>query len=247
MSWVDAPAENDSMARLLIHVEGETEETFVKELLAPHLYPCGYTKVSARLVGNSRQRDRRGGIRGWSSVRNDILKHLKEDLESLVTTMVDYYALPKTGSRAWPGRNAAGKLPFPKRASTVEDALKADICDTLGKNFDPHRFVPFVIMHEFEGLLFSDCERFGQGIGLPNLAPLFQKVRDQFDSPEEINDSSETAPSKRVIDLVPGYQKPFMGVLAALEIGLDTIRAECPHFRTWVEHLEALPTSLRAS
>ncbi len=84
------------MARLLVHVEGETEETFVNEILAPHLYRCGYTRVSARLLGNTRQRDRRGGIRGWDSVRDDILNHLKEDAGCLDTTMVDYYALPQT-------------------------------------------------------------------------------------------------------------------------------------------------------
>ena len=61
------------MARLLVHVEGETEETFVNEILAPHLRRYGFTRVSARLLGNARQRDRRGGIRGWDSVRGDIL------------------------------------------------------------------------------------------------------------------------------------------------------------------------------
>jgi predicted ATP-dependent endonuclease of OLD family len=51
------------MARLLIHVEGETEETFVNELLADHLYNHGYEIVSARLLGNARLREKRGGIR----------------------------------------------------------------------------------------------------------------------------------------------------------------------------------------
>lgn len=92
------------MTRLLIHVEGETEESFVNEVLAPHLYGFGYSKVSARLVGNARQRDRRGGIRAWSAIRLDILRHLKEDAGCLSTTMVDFYALPQTGERAWPGR-----------------------------------------------------------------------------------------------------------------------------------------------
>ena len=32
------------MARLLIHVEGETEETFVNDLLADHLYNFGYER-----------------------------------------------------------------------------------------------------------------------------------------------------------------------------------------------------------
>ncbi len=229
------------MARLLIHVEGETEETFVNEVVAPHLYGRGYTTVSARLVGNARQRAHRGGIRGWNSVRNDILDHLKEDASCLATTMVDYYALPQTGAKAWPGRAAAGKRPFPRKAATVQTALLDNICGELGDRFDPGRFVPYVMMHEFEGLLFSDCAKFGEGIGRPDLVGQFQAIRDAFDSPEEIDDSPATHPSERVQALVQGYEKPLLGTLAALEIGLDAIRAECPHFREWLEHLEAWP------
>ena len=60
-----------------------------------------------------------------------------------------------------------------------------------------------------------------------------------FSSPEEINDSPETAPSKRVEALIPGYQKPLMGTLAALEIGLEKIRDACPHFNNWLSQIEA--------
>jgi len=229
------------MDRLLIHVEGQTEEDFVNEILAPHLYRQGYAKVGARLMGNARQRDRRGGIRSWISVRGDIIRHLKEDAGCMVTTMVDYYGLPQSGSRAWPGREAAGIKPFDQKAFTVERALLEDICRELGPGFDPERFIPYVMMHEFEGLLFSDCERFGRGIGRPDLAAAFQAVREQFATPEEINDSPLTAPSKRVEQLVPGYEKPLLGTLAALEIGLDAIRRECPHFRDWLGRLETWP------
>lgn len=230
------------MARLLVHVEGETEETFVNDILTQHLLRHGFIQVSARLLGNARLRDRRGGIRGWDSVRGDILNHLREDSGCLVTTMVDYYALPQSGNRAWPGRAEAGRLPFEQKASSVQDGLLADICTVMGKSFNPARFVPYVMMHEFEGLLFSDCDRFSQGIGQPGLAPQFQAIRAGFDSPEAINDSPETCPSKRVVALVPGYEKPLLGALAVLEIGLDTIRAECPLFRAWLEQLEAWPS-----
>lgn len=229
------------MSRLLIHVEGETEETFVNEILAPHLYECGYTKISARLVGNARQRDRRGGIRPWGAVRKDILNHLKEDADCLSTTMVDFYALPQNGERAWPGRAEAAQCTFTEKAKTVEGALLLDICGELSNGFGQSRFIPYVMMHEFEGLLFSDAIRLGSGIGKSDLSPKFQAIRDQFATPEEINDSPLTAPSKRIIDLFPAYEKPLMGTLAALEIGLDAIRRECPLFRGWLERLEQWP------
>ncbi|MFH1897802.1 MAG: DUF4276 family protein [Candidatus Desantisbacteria bacterium] len=170
--------------------------------------------------------------------QHNIINHLKQDHDCLSTTMVDYYALPQQGNKAWPGREMAGTLPFAQKAAMIENALLADICREIGDGFDPHRFIPFVIMHEFEGLLFSDCQGFGRGIERPELAVEFQLIRDQFSSPEEINDSPVTAPSKRVEELVAGYEKPLLGTLAILEIGLAAIRTECPHFHEWLIRLE---------
>ncbi|MBI4331579.1 MAG: DUF4276 family protein [Chloroflexi bacterium] len=229
------------MPRLLIHVEGQTEETFVNEVLAPHLCRSGYTGVSPRLLGNARRRALRGGIRAWREARRDIVNHLREDPGCLATTMVDYYGLPQTGEGAWPGREDAARRPFPAKAATVERALLNDIRAGLDDRFDPRRFVPYVMMHEFEGMLFSDCGHFARAIGRPDLGPRLQAIRDQFATPEEINDSPAGHPSKRAEDLVPGYQKPFQGLLAVIEIGLESIRAQCPHFREWLERLEAWP------
>jgi hypothetical protein len=229
------------MARLLIHVEGETEETFVNELLADHLYNYGYEIVSARIIGNARLRENRGGIRAWNTVKKDILNHLKEDIDCLATTMVDYYGLPQTGDRAWPGRAEAGKLPVADKSPCVEKALLADVAKELGGEFEARRFLPFVVMHEFESLLFSNCQAFAEAIARPQLTQQFQNIRQQFATPEEINDSPVTAPSKRVVELVAGYEKPLLGTLAAIKMGLDTIRSECPHFRAWLEQLEAWP------
>ena len=168
------------MSRILVHVEGQTEERFVNEVLAPHLYSVGYTSVGTRLLGNARQRSRRGGIRPWDSVRSDILSHLAADQETLATTMVDYYGLPNT----WPGREQAGlQDTFSERSASVEDAVLDDISESLGDDFDRRRFVPYVVMHEFEGLLFSDPDRFARGIGRPDLTSELQGIRDEFQSP----------------------------------------------------------------
>ena len=226
------------MTRLLINVEGETEETFVNEVLAPHLYTHGYITVGARLIGNARLRERRGGIRSWSSVRADIVRQLRADAAVITTTMVDYYGLPGTGDKAWPGRDLAANLPFPQKAPCVETALRNDLNTVMRHDFNPRRFIPFVIMHEFEGLLFSDCSAFSRGIYRPELKADFQAIRDEFQTPEEIDDSPITAPSKRVLNIIPNYQKPILGTLAAAEIGLVAIRAECPHFSDWLNQLE---------
>ncbi|MFA5844629.1 MAG: DUF4276 family protein [Coriobacteriia bacterium] len=229
------------MPRLLVHVEGETEERFINQILAPHLYGHGYEKVSARLLGNHRQRDRRGGICSWPNARKDILSHLKEDPEALATTMVDYYALPQNRENGWPGRANASILPFEQKAMTVHAALHADVAALLEPRYDSNRFRPYVMMHEFEGLLFSDCVAFAEGIGRPDLVLALQAIRNQAGSPEEINDSPDTAPSKRVLALIGDYQKPLHGSFAVESIGLDAIRAECAVFRDWLAGLETWP------
>ena len=122
-----------------------------------------------------------------------------------------------------------------------EAQMEADIRHEMGDVFFPVRFIPFVIMHEFEALLFSDCAAFSRGIGRPDLQQQLQAIRDIFATPEEINDSPITAPSKRVLQIIPNYQKPFLGPLAALEIGLERMRQECPHFDAWLTRLEQVP------
>jgi hypothetical protein len=219
--------------RLLVHVEGQTERQFVNEVLRDHLLAKGYRSVAARVIGNS---GRQGGIRSWADARRDIVGHLKEDPACVATTMVDYYGLPAKRGRAWPGREKATLLRSEQRAQCVEEALLGDVVAEMG---DARRFVPFVVMHEFEGLLFSDCAAFSRGIGHPNLEGELTKIRNQFPTPEDINDSPFSAPSKRLKDLLQQrYEKPLLGVLAALEIGLDRIRQECPHFNEWLVRLE---------
>jgi hypothetical protein len=224
------------MARLLVHVEGQTEESFVNDVLRGHLAAWGYDSVVARIVGNVRQRERRGGIRVWPSVKKDIVNHLREDQHCIATTMVDYYGLPQT----WPGRlQSAALRTIAEKARAVQETIRDEVVAEMGASFHARRFVPFIVMHEFEGLLFSDCASFSRGIGRPELELRLREIRNDFATPEEINDSLDRAPSKRLKNLMPGYEKPLLGVLAAMEIGLASIRNECPHFDSWLQQLEA--------
>ena len=108
----------------------------------------------------------------------------------------------------------------------------------MGTTFNPVRFIPYVSMHEFEALLFSDCERFAQSIGAPEISTEMQSVLDQFGDPEEINDSEATAPSKRILRMDPRYDKVAMGTIAIQDIGLESIRRQCRNFGCWLNRLE---------
>jgi len=113
----------------------------------------------------------------------------------------------------------------------------------MGSAFDPRRFIPFVAMHEYEALLFSDCDMLASSLGDPSLAAPLSEILAAFATPEEINDSPQTAPSKRIELLVERYEKPFHGVMAFLEIGLPKVRSQCPHFDAWVRQLEMQATA----
>ncbi len=93
-------------------------------------------------------------------------------------------------------------------------------------------------MHEFEAFVFADVDRAVRAWGLEALGPKLREVRGAFPSPEHINDSPITAPSKRIEAVVDGYEKPLMGALAVLEIGIDRLRLECASFAAWLLELE---------
>lgn len=107
------------------------------------------------------------------------------------------------------------------------------------EQFDERKIFPYVQVYEFEGLLFSDVNAFKS---VWDKAPLIdlRKIRAKFGTPEEINDSSETAPGKRILKLLPGYRKTLHGPSLAREIGLDKLRNECPGFCAWLGRLESL-------
>lgn len=151
--------------------------------------------------------------------------------------MVDLYGL----GAGFPGHPPPDHLSNIDKVRHVEQAMKQDICKELPDDLRPDlRFIPYLQLHEYEAILFSDPTAFAAGINHPNLRPQFQRIRDGFDSPEDINNDSETAPSKRVIAACPSYRKVIEGTQAAAAVGIPAMREQCPHFREWVESLEAL-------
>ena len=230
------------MTRILVHVEGQTEEEFVNSVLAPHLYNNGFTVVSARLVGRSRLRKKRGGRCPWESAHTEIARHLSEDTAAFGTILVDYYALPANGPNGWPGRAGCEALCVADKAAHIQESLSLDFEDRHGGAM-AERFIPFVAMYEFEGLLFSDPTLMARGMGESDKADQFKEIRNKFETPEHINDSPQTAPSKRIEDIVPGYNKIIHGNLAALDVTLERMRRECPIFAAWLEKLERLPST----
>ena len=222
------------MIRVRIICEGQTEEEFVNNLLSDHLHSYGVHPIPIVIRG----RRHRGGDVRYERVFINVRNSLLQEKRCYCSTLIDFNGLPAK----FPGKSIAkAQNNLNEKAATFcaafEFALKRDI----GEN-SIRRFIPYVQMHEFEALLFSDTEMLANGIGRPDLYSELTKIGNSFSTPEHINDSTVTAPSKRIISLFPGYelQKPLYGVLAALQIGLPKIRQECPLFDAWLKTLEAL-------
>lgn len=144
-----------------------------------------------------------------------------------------------------PRRAEATVRPLLERPGFVEQALAVDVASTLGPRFDHRRFIPGVLMHEFEALLFSDCAVLAGATGRSDLTAGFQAIRDEFETPEQIDDAPALAPSKRILALAPEYRKLVDGVRAAERIGIQRIRAACPHFNDWLNRIEELAAASR--
>lgn len=213
------------MSRVLVFVEGQTEETFVRVLLVPYFSRLGIylTPILAQTSPGHK-----GGIVSYGKVKHQLTRLCRQDQGAYVTTMMDYYGLPND----FPGLD--GRVPDAhEQVARLEQALQQDI--------DAPNFIPNLMLHEFEALLFSAPEKFAEWLDDQALLAPMAAIRGAFATPEHINNSPQTAPSKRILGLVPHYKKTVDGPLIAEDIGLDTIRAQCPHFNNWIERLLALP------
>lgn len=221
------------MIRINIITEGQTEESFIRDILAPELALKNIFPV-ARSVETSRTKTKihRGGLVSYEKAKRDIERWLKQDEGAYVTTMFDLYALPQE----FPGtEKAAAKTdPFEKVALLEEELFKAI-------NFGT-RFIPYIQLHEYEGLLFSDAKAIDDTLKLhcgSQLDKLLVEIGTK--NPELINEGAETAPSKRLLKLYPSYEKVTNGVVIAKNIGLKTLREKCSHFNEWLSKIEQLP------
>jgi hypothetical protein len=217
------------MKRINLVVEGQSEETFVRDVLAPSLAPQGLAIV-ARCVetGKKRVGIAKGGMTNYLKAKNDISQWLKQDRKAYVSTMFDLYALPND----FPGFTTVNVVGHGK-ATVIEAALSADIND--------RNFVPYIQVHEFEALAFSDIQQIDDVIPDCRAGRTLHNIRLQYQTPEHINDGPTTAPSKRILSHVTSYRKVLHGARVTKRIGLPKILEECPHFKEWIEQLLSLP------
>ncbi|MGZ0080038.1 DUF4276 family protein [Methylomonas sp. YC3] len=221
------------MIRVHVICEGQTEEEFVRHVLYPALLERNVILLPSCIgkVGH------KGGNVNLARLELDVRERLLKEKQCFCTTLFDYYGLPSN----FPGKAQGNSL---QNITDKQRFITEELSKWARENLDGNaasRFLPYVQMYEFEGLLFSDPEALAKTLD-QGLAEQLMTIRDKFKSPEEINDSPNTAPSKRLIGLYPQYDKPIHGSLAALEVGLDIIRQQCRLFDGWLTQIENLPS-----
>ena len=207
-----------------VYCEGQTEESFVNRVLAPYLaYQgiCCTPIICTTSRKNHGQQKFRGGAQSYERIKYELTLLCKQHRNEWVTTLFDYYGMPSDT----PEINNQNPDLY-ARISTIEQAIEKDI----GL---PNLFFHFSV-HEFEGLLFSRPEAF-ELIADPVIVEEIRQIRTDFQNPEFINNSYETAPSKRLFALIPSYAKIRYGTELSEYIGIEAICSECPHFQKWVQ------------
>lgn len=218
-------------------VEGQTEQTFIRDILAPEMAQKGIY-LHAALIGKP---GHKGGDIRFERAKEDIGNFLAQRDDIFVGTMLDYFRI----DTSWPGCHlvnqkiqAGMRLTAIQKASLIEEETLKKITELFPDYKAEKRFIPYIEMHEFEALLFSDASILANKIGVE--LPHIQKILDTYDNPEEINDNPDNAPSKRLNRLMSNYRKVAMGKTISEVIGIQKIRSRCPNFHNWLIKLEKL-------
>ncbi len=220
------------MKRLVIIAEGETEESFVNNILCPYFCSKGlYNTIQCFKTKHSH-----GGISKYSYIKKDILNTIYEK-DVVVSMMIDFYRLPSD----FPGFNdLKATQTHQEQANLLETRIKKDLEDSQNQLF--HNFIPYIQLHEFEALVFAS---------ISGIDSLFERsemdynglmnVIQQYPNPEDINNHPDTAPSVRLKKLISGYNKVLHGIDIINTVGMAELLVKCPRFKTWIESMvEAL-------
>jgi Domain of unknown function (DUF4276) len=223
------------MRGLYIIVEGATEVEFVNQLLIPYFISIDIMDV--RAISMNTSKDQKGGAVSYGRYKNNVEKLLNQESDVLVTSLIDYFKLDTAFPKYKEAILIADKI---QKVTFLEQAIADDINNRK-------RFVPYIQLHEFEALLFSDkvgldyvLNILPQAKKIPraNIQELYKAVT-TYDNPELLNDGADTAPSKRLERLLKpsSYGKKLHGNLMAVEITINPMKTRCVRFNNWLEIL----------
>lgn len=205
------------MKRLVFIVEGDTEVKFIKEIVIPYLINKEVYNCSVQTITTNRKQHKKGGIGSYEKFCNEIKRTLAQD-NVLVTSFIDFYGLPSD---------------FPNFHTKDIDQILNEIRTKFKSNSN---FIPYIQKHETEALMYSSIAGFELVIDERSKLDELQRIINDYPNPEEINNSPETAPSKRLKKIFK-YDKVADGELIFEMIGINKILEKCPRFSKWINEL----------
>ncbi len=214
-------------------MEGQTEVEVFNVLLNSFVSKKTGVHVAFTPIKHSK-----GGMVKFDKILIELRNHLK-DKGKIVSTFFDYYAIQESHNFRY--FNEAKK----KQSNPLVgvELLERGMVEVLKeKKIDTRNFIPYIQLHEFEALLFSSAKGFEFMFHNGSTIKELNKIRNRYQSPEEINDNLETAPSKRLISIVKSqenkfYRKVVFGVEIAKRVGIETMIDKCPRFGNWVNQI----------
>lgn len=212
---------------IYVYCEGQTEESFVKYILIPYFIPkeIFLNPIICR-TKEGPSGIHRGGITSYAKVVKELKKLCQQHPNEKVTSFIDYYGLENIPNVEADTRDIYEKI------TLIEDRLYEDV------GFS--NFISHLSLHEFESLLFSNPQEF-EYISSRRTINNLENILNQYNNnPELINNSKETAPSKRILNEIPDYSKVLNGISIATKITLPVMISKCKHFAEWIYKLERI-------
>jgi len=211
------------MIRIAISVEGQTEDEFCKQVLQPY-FRNKNIELTPVIVTTKRRNcgiKHRGGCINLDRIKSEITKLLSSF--DYVTTFYDLY-----------GFEIAGTFTANELEIKIDNLFSND-----------RRLISYIQQYEFETLLFSEPSYYGEYFQASAKIDI-EQIISSCGGVENINNSRETAPSKRIDKFFnkydEKYDKVFHGASIADDIGLGIIKQECPRFAQWLSKIESLST-----
>jgi hypothetical protein len=227
------------MSNICCIVEGQTEQTFIREVLAPFLGDRG-CYLQARLIGSP---GHKGGSVTFPRFAHDAEILLRQNYYHYVSTMLDYFRL----DAAWPGMDRicqaknTGRVLTPSTIEAILSKATKEALDCCLADFDvKNRIIPYFSMHEFEALLFSNVSAIESILSLTEHT-LDSTLQAFGDDPEKINTNPDKAPSKILLQTYVPYKKILHGCRIAKSIGIPRIREKCSCYDAWITTLLEKP------
>jgi len=211
------------MKRLYIIVEGQTEQEFIKTMIAPYMQQFGINSVTPIIIRTSKTG--RGGFVNYQHLKNDAIRLLSSPQQDFIVSMfVDFFRCPEVPH----------KERWSIKGTHLEQVAEMEKC--IAEDINDIRFIPYIQLHEFEALLFASNKGFVTFF-TDEQKDKTQGIIDSYGNPENINSSPQGAPSKRLLAIKNDYDKVIEGNLIALEVGIQKILEKCPRFNAWISKL----------